>query len=163
MGWDPLVNAAQGERASSDDAGTLLLAQRGADGLPPGLQTQILDSADGNALYIEEIVGLLRERGFLVESDGQWRATVSLTEITVPPTIQALLAARLDQLPEGERSVAQHGAVVRRSFEAAALLDIGSDAIRTDLARRLLGLVRKESFGPNAACPTATHIGSATS
>ena len=66
----------------------------------------------------------------------------------MPPTIQALLAARLDQLPEGERSVAQHGAVVGRSFEAAALRDIGSDAIRTDLARRLLGLVRKELIRP---------------
>ena len=132
----------------SDDAGDLLRAQRGAGALPPELQAQILDSADGNALYIEEIVGLLREREFLIEADGDWRATGSLTEITVPPTIHALLAARLDQLPEGERSVAQHGAVVGRSFEAAALLDIGPDAIRTDLARRLLGLVRKELIRP---------------
>ena len=133
---------------SGDVAAELLLSQRGADALPPDLQQQILEAADGNALYIEEMVGLIRERGMVAEDGGEWRTTGSLTEMMVPPTVQALLAARLDQLPEGERSVAQHGAVVGRSFEAAALLDIGPDAIRTDLARRLLGLVRKELIRP---------------
>ncbi len=130
-------------------AADLLLTQRGAAALPPDIQQQILDVADGNALYIEEMVGLLRERGLLAPEGDGWRATGSLTEIAVPPTIQALLAARLDQLPDGERSVAQHGAVMGRSFEAAALVDIGSDAVRKDLGRQLLGLVRKELIRPD--------------
>ena len=57
------------------------------------------DVAEGNPLHVEEILAMLVDDGLLRNSEGRWvLATDALTTI-VPPTIQALLAARLDRLP----------------------------------------------------------------
>ena len=138
------------EPLTGGSATDLLLAQPGAAALPAELRTRILDAAEGNPLYVEEMVGMLRDRGALRETgDGGWAIAAGTAETEVPPTIQALLAARLDELPLEERVVAEHGAVIGRSFEAAAVGEIGPDELRVDLGRRLLALVRKELLRPD--------------
>ena len=70
--------------------------------LPPELQRPILERAEGNPLYAEEFVRLLRDRDLLVEADG----AVSLrpgAEVPLPESIEALIAARLDTLPPSAR------------------------------------------------------------
>ena len=150
IGWggNPSSRLLRLESLGGGVAAELLAMQPGAVAIPPDYQQQVLDAADGNPLYIEEMVGMLRERGLLHEANANGRPGGELKAIEVPPTIQALLAARLDQLPQEERTVAEHGAVIGRSFEAAALVEMGPDDMRADLARRLMGLVRKELLRP---------------
>jgi len=98
------------------------------------LRDRIVRVAEGNPLFLEEMLALVRDSG---------------GEVEVPPTIQALLAARLDQLDVAERSVLERGSVEGRTFHrgAVAALTEGNGA----LDERLLALVRKELVRPDTA------------
>ena len=101
-----------------------------AEGAEQGLRSRILEAAGGNPLFVEEMVAMAAESG---------------EEVAVPPTIQALLAARLDQLATAERSVLERGAVEGQVFHrtaVAALADGGS------VDRELVALVRKDLVRP---------------
>jgi class 3 adenylate cyclase/tetratricopeptide (TPR) repeat protein len=97
-----------------------------------GLRGRITAAAEGNPLFVEEMVALVRESGLL--------------EPRMPPTIHALLAARLDQLDAGERSVLERGAVEGRIFHRSAVQALGDD--QAHLTGRLVALVRKELLQP---------------
>ena len=73
----------------------------------PSLRRRIAAAAEGNPLFLEEMLALVRASG------GR--------EVVVPPTIQALLVARLDQLERGERGVLERGSVEGRVFHHGAV------------------------------------------
>jgi class 3 adenylate cyclase/tetratricopeptide (TPR) repeat protein len=101
-----------------------------AGGAEAGLRSRILEAAGGNPLFVEEMVAMAAESG---------------AEVSVPPTIQALLAARLDQLAAPERGVLERGAVEGQVFHrtaVAALADGGS------IDGELVALVRKDLVRP---------------
>lgn len=98
-----------------------------APDLAPGVRSRVLDVADGNPLFVEETVAMAR---------------ASATEISVPPTIGALLSARLDQLPGAERETLETGSVEGVVFHRSAVSALGADS------DRLLPLVRKELLRP---------------
>jgi predicted ATPase len=101
----------------------------------PELHERIVQVAEGNPLFLEEMLALVRDSGGM--------------QVEVPPTIQALLAARLDQLDPAERSVLEHGAVEGRVFHRGAVAALGDADGEVD--RRLLALVRKELVRPDRA------------
>ena len=83
-------------------------------------------------------------------------------EVTVPPTIKALLAARLDQLDPAERGVLERGSVEGQLFHSAAVAG-ARDREAAPVERQLVGLVRKELVRPDRAqLPAATPTASAT-
>ena len=105
--------------------------------LPDEARRRILDTAGGNPLYVEQMLALIMEGG----GDG---------ELVVPPTIQALIAARLDGLPADEREVVERASVIGRQFDRSSLAELAGDALRPALDSRLLGLLRKELIAPLA-------------
>jgi class 3 adenylate cyclase/tetratricopeptide (TPR) repeat protein len=104
-------------------------------GVEEALRERVRAAAEGNPLFVEEMLALLRASG-----EG---------EVTVPPTIQALLAARLDQLEPSERSVLQCGAVEGRIFHRGAVQVLAEDA--GNVQGKLVALVRKELVRPARA------------
>ena len=72
--------------------------------LPRIARERILAAAEGNPLFVEEMVGVLIDDGLLRFEEGAWRSADDLADLTVPPTIQLLLAARLDRLNAEERA-----------------------------------------------------------
>jgi tetratricopeptide (TPR) repeat protein len=107
-----------------------LLAELGD--VAPELRERIVEAAEGNPLFLEEMLALVRDSGG--------------TQVEVPPTIQALLAARLDQLEPVERSVLERGSIEGRTFHRGAVAALSDDS--RDLDRRLVALVRKELVRP---------------
>ena len=103
--------------------------------LDDGLRERIREAAEGNPLFVEEMVALVKESG-----DG---------DVTVPPTIQALLAARLDQLDPSERGVLERGSVEGRVFHRGAVQALAPEELQT--VARLTSLVRKELVRPDKA------------
>lgn len=106
--------------------------------LPAELRERIVAMADGNPLFTEELVRMLMDRGVLRYVDGGWRLAHPVDDVEVPSSIQAVLAARLDALPSGEKRAAQDAAVVGRIFWDAvlgALLREDAGAIREVLRR----------------------------
>ena len=96
------------------------------------LREKIARAAGGNPLFIEEMLAMAGE------ADG---------DVVVPPTLQALLAARLDQLEPAERSVLERGAVEGEVFHRGAVQALAPD--ETQVTPRLAALVRKELIRPD--------------
>jgi len=99
------------------------------------LRGRIRDAAEGNPLFVEEMLAMVAE-----SPDG---------EVVVPPTVQALLAARLDQLDPSERSVLERGSVEGKTFHRGSVEALAPG--EPDVERRLMALVRKELVRPDRA------------
>jgi len=112
---------------------------------------RILEAAEGNPLFVEEMLEMLIDDGLLERQNGSWVATVDLADAAVPPTIQALIAARLDRLSTGERAVAERGAVEGKVFHRGAVAALAPDLVSQDVGAHLLSLVRKELVRPEEA------------
>jgi predicted ATPase/class 3 adenylate cyclase len=91
--------------------------------LPETLRERIVSSSEGNPFYLEELVNVLIDDGIILEdSTGAWRiSTANLDKLNVPPTLTAVVQARLDSLPLAEKVVLQQAAVVGRIFWDALL------------------------------------------
>jgi tetratricopeptide (TPR) repeat protein len=84
--------------------------------LPPSFETLVLSKAEGNPLYVEELMRILIDSGTLDRRNGGWVVVKALEGTRIPGTIQALVGARLDTLPEMEKRVIQGASVVGRIF-----------------------------------------------
>jgi hypothetical protein len=82
---------------------------------------RILAACAGNPLFVEQMVSMLVEEGSLLRKEDGWVLQGELSELRIPPTVQALLAARLDRLPERERAVLGRAAIVGALFYLEAL------------------------------------------
>jgi class 3 adenylate cyclase/tetratricopeptide (TPR) repeat protein len=132
------------------DAATELLDNLlGENDLPAAARERILAAADGNPLFVEEMVGMLIDDGLLRFDGRMWRAVEDLADLTVPPTIQLLLAARLDRLDAEERAVMERGAVEGKVFHAGAVTSLVPEGLRAQVRPRLLTLARKELIRPD--------------
>jgi class 3 adenylate cyclase/tetratricopeptide (TPR) repeat protein len=107
--------------------------------LPPTLRDRIVELADGNPLFSEELVRMFVDRGVLRFADGRWELAQAVEDVAVPGSVQAVLAARLDGLPAAEKRLAQNAAVVGRIFWDAVLAHLSRQgpAATADLIRRL--------------------------
>ena len=114
-----------------------------APGLPPRVVAAVVGRADGIPLYAVEMVRMLVAQGRLVEQDGVYRPVGEIDTLDVPETLIALIAARLDGLPAGDRALLQDAAVLGQSFTVAGLEAV-SGAPRADIDTRLASLVRRE-------------------
>jgi tetratricopeptide (TPR) repeat protein len=94
------------------------------DHLPLAFEELVLRKAEGNPFFVEEIMRILIDSGTLVFRDGAWEVVKSLESARIPDTIQALVAARLDELPELEKRVIQGASVVGRIFWRGAVDDM---------------------------------------
>jgi class 3 adenylate cyclase/tetratricopeptide (TPR) repeat protein len=103
-----------------------------AERVPERLRERIATAAAGNPLFIEAMLAMAGEGD---------------EEVTVPPTLQALLAARLDQLDPAERSVLERAAVEGEIFHRGAVQALAPD--ETQVTPRLAALVRKELIRPD--------------
>ncbi len=112
-------------------------------GLPEAAVRAILERADGIPLYAVETVRMLVADGRLSRVGDAYKPVGDLSTLAVPPTLQALVAARLDGLDPSDRSLVQDAAVLGQSFTPAALAAVsGVDA--GTLEPRLRALARRE-------------------
>jgi class 3 adenylate cyclase/tetratricopeptide (TPR) repeat protein len=118
---------------------------------PLELRRRIAEAADGNPLFAEEFVSMLLEEGSLRRHDGEWKATAYRLEMSVPASIQALLAARLDQLDGPERIVGERASVEGMVFHRGAVLELCGGALREALDPQLGSLLRRELILPDRA------------
>ncbi|HEX6398979.1 MAG TPA: adenylate/guanylate cyclase domain-containing protein, partial [Actinomycetota bacterium] len=91
------------EPLSDDECGDLIGNMLGRATLPDQARVRILAAAEGTPLFVEEMLSMLIDDGSLARDGDRWVATGPLVDVRVPPTIQGLLAARLDQLTGDER------------------------------------------------------------
>jgi tetratricopeptide (TPR) repeat protein len=131
----------------SDDESAELLGQLVGGGLDGAAAARLARAAEGNPLFLEELVAMLVEEGDL-RADGDRPGQAGLAAVPLPPTIHALLAARLDQLDPGQRVALSRGAVVGQVFERRAALTLAPPELREGLPALLRRLVVTELLRP---------------
>jgi len=132
-----------------EDEGALLVQNLiGQATLPAQIRARILDAAEGNPLFVEEMLQMLIDDGFLERNNGEWVATVDLSRVSTPKTIQALISARLDRLQDQERAVLQRASVIGKVFYWGAVTDLSPQLARGSVGARLQALLRKELIQP---------------
>ena len=139
------------EPLGPDDAGALLDGLAGAGPLPAPARERITRAAGGNPLFIEELLATLVEEGRLRRQAGGWEVAGDLAAAPMPPTIQALVAARLDRLDSGDRDLLERAAVVGQAFESDTVAELSPPGARAEVPARLRGLVRREFLRPAPA------------
>ena len=136
------------EPLSGEECGQLIENLVGRAELADEVETRIAQAAEGNPLFVEEMLSMLIDDGLLVRQNGHWVATAELTTVPVPPTIQALLAARLDRLGEEERAVIERASVEGQVFHRGSVAELLAEPLRASVAAHLGALVRKELVRP---------------
>ena len=119
------------EPLSSEDTDELIEGLLGEQEITASLREGIRDKADGNPLFVEEMLMMLRDG----EDNGD-------AAVVVPPSIRALLAARLDQLDPLERQVLERGSVEGQVFHRGAVEALAPE--EQGVSARLVALVRRE-------------------
>ena len=137
------------EPLSSDEASSLIDQLLGRTAFPEAARSRILDAAEGNPLFVEEMLAMLIDERLLRLEDGVWHGIDDLVDLAVPPTIQLLLAARLDRLEGDERAVIERAAIEGSVFHIGAVTTLAPDALRPRVRSRLLTLARKELIRPD--------------
>jgi class 3 adenylate cyclase len=125
--------------------------------------SRIVQKADGNALFIEELLLMLIDQGRLLRTNEHWRLADGVDRIELPPTIRALLAARLDRLETNERSVVDTAAVIGKIFPAAAVENLVDERTRQRvdvLLQQLVtkGLMQEDSVEPDGKVFRFRHL-----
>jgi class 3 adenylate cyclase/tetratricopeptide (TPR) repeat protein len=133
---------------SIQESETLLHYLLRMDELPPQLKARILNHAEGNPFYIEELIRSLLDDGVIVwdKDRGRCETACDTAEVAIPNTLYGVLMARIDRLPEAAKRVLQLASVVGRSFPRRVLDAVADNAGRRryDLDRALLTLEREE-------------------
>ncbi len=123
----------------------------GSARLPSQIRDRIVEAAEGNLLFVEEMLRTLIDDGVLRRDVDAWVATADLSRLSAPGTIQALITARLDRLQDEERAVIQRAAVVGQVFFWGAVTELSPEDARPAVGANLQTLQRKELISPEAS------------
>jgi len=119
--------------------------------LAPAVLERISSAAQGNPLFVEEMLRMLVDDGLLQRRGEEWVARGNLENASIPPTINALLTARLERLEVEERAVIERGSVVGQVFYWGAVAELSPHDAREGVGAYLQALVRKELIRPDLA------------
>jgi class 3 adenylate cyclase len=142
------------EPLSAQDSAELVENLIGDEAVARAIQGRIGETAEGNPLFVEELVAMLVDEGVLRRVNGGWQSVADLSQVHVPPTVSALVSARLDRLEPSERDLIGRASVVGKVFQRSAVTELSPPERREELGTRLLTLVRKELVRPDRSGST---------
>jgi tetratricopeptide (TPR) repeat protein len=165
--WSQAVEAAISlplRPLGDEETGELIRGLLGQGTLAEESERPISSAAQGNPLFVEEMLRMLVDDGVLTRENGRWTQAKELTSVSTPPSIQALLSARIDRLEADERAVLERASIVGVEFWAGAVTALCADTKRPEVWRHLQALVRKQLVRPGGTpfggedAFTFTHI-----
>jgi class 3 adenylate cyclase/tetratricopeptide (TPR) repeat protein len=137
------------ERLTADQTAAVAEHLLGKTGLDERIRARVIEAADGNPLFVEQLLSMLIDEGLITFDNGCWRAGPNIDRAVVPPTIQALLAARLDYLEQDERAVIEPASVIGHVFVKDAVRYLVPERVRDDISARLGLLTDKQLVHPD--------------
>ncbi len=124
---------------STDEAQHLIEMLLTVDDLPTSVHATMVERAEGNPFFLEEIIRRLIDDGSLEREGERWHATSTIADVEIPDTVQAVLASRIDLLEPNDKWILQSAAVVGRVFWPGPVAGLtGTSAAEvTEALRRL--------------------------
>jgi class 3 adenylate cyclase/tetratricopeptide (TPR) repeat protein len=138
------------EPLTQEQTDELVVNLTGGTPLPPAAAS-IVGTAEGNPLFLEQLVGMLIDEGHLRRDDDAWIVVDDLSSLQVPPTITGILESRIERLPQTERDVLERGSIEGRVFHWGSVTALSTSMDSADVARDLLSLVRRGLVGAETA------------
>jgi predicted ATPase len=115
---------------STDDSQELVSNLLAVEAIPENVRQRILAKTEGNPFFVEEVLRMLIDRGDLVQDGDQWVIEGELEAIDIPDTLQGVLTARIDRLPDEAKRALQVAAVIGRRFQVRILEEVMKEASR---------------------------------
>ncbi|HEY4349481.1 MAG TPA: adenylate/guanylate cyclase domain-containing protein [Gaiellaceae bacterium] len=130
--WPDVPGAQRIELAPLSDADVGAMVEELLGGaLPAEIRARVVDAAGGNPLFVEQLVNMLLEDGTIHRDGDEWRVEGGSTgSVAIPASIEALLAARLDLLPDDELTVLESASVIGQMFQRPPLEEIAPERAR---------------------------------
>jgi tetratricopeptide (TPR) repeat protein len=129
----------------SEDESTLVIGSLlGSGTVDPEITLWLTSAAEGNPLFLEQMLSMLIDDGAVRQEDGLWVPVRPLEELEVPPTISALLGARLDRLGPNDRIVIERGSIMGQTFYRGGVEALSPEPIRPLVGASLDSLETKE-------------------
>jgi class 3 adenylate cyclase len=144
-----------------DEGSSMIRGLLKMDILPEKMGALILDRAEGNPFFLEELLRSLLDAGMVVVEKDRIVATDAITTVTVPETLQGVLMARIDRLTSETKQTLQIAAVIGRIFPQRILANIcddGQPASKDKLADSLAELERREFIQPGKLSEEPEYI-----
>ena len=147
--WSELEGPLIELEALSDEESELIVANLLGDApFPVEVRNRIIASAEGNPLFVQQVLSMMIDDGLLRQEGGRWVPAGDLSDLAIPGTIQALLAARLDLLTPQDRAVIEPASVIGLVFEEAAVADLAPDVVRPEVESHLVAMTQKQLVRP---------------
>jgi class 3 adenylate cyclase len=141
----PVASRIEFGQLSHEECGLVVRNFLGQAGLPGLLEQRILGLAEGNPLFVEQVLSMLIDDGLLRERAGRWVFSGAVEAVSVPGNVLSLLGARLDRLGPSELGVVKLASVIGLEFSRGAVSALAGDGdTRIDLEPALAALCRKQ-------------------
>jgi class 3 adenylate cyclase/tetratricopeptide (TPR) repeat protein len=127
------------EPLAGGESAELIDALVGPD-LPESVRTEVVELAAGNPLFVEQVLSMLVDEGELKRAEKGWAPANGLQSLRVPPSMDAILAARIDHLGPDEQQFAECAAVIGKEFWARAVAQLTGQPFEAPLD----ALIRKQ-------------------
>jgi len=114
----------------ASDTAALVTQLLGDAGLADEVQAKVVAAAEGNPLFVEQLVSMLVDKGLLRREGDRWVPAQDMADLAIPPTIQALLVSRLDDLTREERAVVEPASVIGLVFFQPAVEEMVPVSVR---------------------------------
>ena len=142
---------------ASEEAAELLTFLLGDDASLTALKQVILQRAEGTPFFMEEVVRTLVEEDVLLGEHGNYRLEKAPSELHISPTVQGVLAARIDRLQPGEKALLQRLSVIGREFPLGLARKVATES-DDEFHHLLSSLQAKEFLYEQTALPDAEYI-----
>ncbi|MBM4332453.1 MAG: zinc-ribbon domain-containing protein [Deltaproteobacteria bacterium] len=129
----------------------------GTEDLETALEEVILEKTEGIPFFVEEFIKSLKDLGFIERKDHTYRISKELQTIRIPSTIQDIIMARVDALPEGAKELLQVGSLIEREF-GYRLIKAAMHLPEEELLRRLSVLKDAELLYERGLFPDSTFV-----
>ena len=140
-----------------EEAEELLSCLLGNDASLAPLKPLILEKTEGTPFFMEEVVQTLAEDGALSGEPGHYRLETAPTELHISPTVQGVLAARIDRLTAAEKELLQQLSVIGRQFPVSLVHAVVSQT-EDELHQILASLQAKEFLYEQPAFPESEYL-----
>jgi class 3 adenylate cyclase len=145
------------DRLSERESHTMVSHLLGTEELDKDLEAVILEKTEGVPFFIEEFIKSFKDLKIIERENDKYRLAKDTGQVAIPSTIQEVILARVDSLPEGAKEVLQIGSVVEREF-SYELIKHGTGLPDQELVSRLCVLKESELVYERGIYPESAYI-----